>query len=232
MTARRSSTFFLLLLGAFALLLVSGAVDLRIDLGWRDNSAQAIDLFGSEISTNAANYFTLGLKGRYHEDQREDDHVLADSPYRIVTLDGEQIREAEVNALTAINECLRDDYVADCAKGLGRWNRTIAEAGIDFRLALPHRELDRKGAYISNFTVDAPFRRRGIGWELLASAEAWARNRGKEVLCLYVAGSNPARRLYERFGFQPKKTINSWLSQRVFGVRTWLYMVKPLTGHP
>ena len=108
----------------------------------------------------------------------------------------------------------------------------IRTAACVIGLALPHRELDRKGAYISNFTVDAPFRRRGIGWELLASAEAWARNRGKEVLCLYVAGSNPARRLYERFGFQPKKTINSWLSQRVFGVRTWLYMVKPLTGHP
>jgi benzoyl-CoA 2,3-dioxygenase component B len=30
---------------------------------------------------------------------------------------------------------LRDDYVADCQKGVDRWNRTLAEVGASLRLA-------------------------------------------------------------------------------------------------
>jgi ribosomal protein S18 acetylase RimI-like enzyme len=105
----------------------------------------------------------------------------------------------------------------------------IRTAACVIGLALPHHGISEKVAYVSNFTVDAPFRRRGIGWRLLASAEEWARDKGKEALSLHVAGSNPARRLYERFGFRPEKAINSWLSQWIFDIRTWLYMVKPLT---
>ena len=38
----------------------------------------SMDLFGSEVSTNAANYFTAGLKGRWMETRRTDDHRLLD----------------------------------------------------------------------------------------------------------------------------------------------------------
>ena len=34
----------------------------------------SLDLFGSEVSTNAANAFNAGLKGRFHESRIEDDH--------------------------------------------------------------------------------------------------------------------------------------------------------------
>ncbi len=105
----------------------------------------------------------------------------------------------------------------------------IRTAACVIGLALPHHGINEKVAYISNFTVDAPFRRHGIGWGLLASAEEWARNQGKEALSLHVAEPNPARRLYERFGFRLERTINSRLSQWIFDIRTWLYMVKPLT---
>ncbi len=37
-----------------------------------------LDLFGNEISTNAANAFNAGLKGRYREDKLTDDHRLTD----------------------------------------------------------------------------------------------------------------------------------------------------------
>ncbi len=131
----------------------------------------SIDLFGSEVSTNAANYFTMGLKGRYREDAREDDHLLTDAPYRIATLDGEQLRDTEVNALTAINECLRDDYVADCAKGLGRWNRTIRESGADFELTLPHRAFHRAIGAFSEVRVSP-------GGEVVSDAE-WTRRVGE-----------------------------------------------------
>ena len=38
-------------------------------------------------------------------------------------------RRARAPALAALNETLRDDYVADCQKGVDRWNRTLAEVG-------------------------------------------------------------------------------------------------------
>src|SRR5450755_3441751 len=38
----------------------------------------SMDLFGSEQSTNAGNYYSCGLKGRWMETRRKDDHVLLD----------------------------------------------------------------------------------------------------------------------------------------------------------
>ena len=85
-------------------------------------------------------------------------------------------------------------------------------------------------AYISNIAVTADLRGQGIGWKLLESAEEWARAHGKGSLSLHVAASNPARHLYERFGFRLEKRIEEWLTERLFGIRTWLYVVKPLSG--
>jgi benzoyl-CoA 2,3-dioxygenase component B len=36
----------------------------------------SLDLFGQEASTNAANYYTQGVKGRYLETRIDDDHLL------------------------------------------------------------------------------------------------------------------------------------------------------------
>ena len=38
----------------------------------------SLDLFGGETSTNVANYYTAGLKGRWMEDRRKDDHKLTE----------------------------------------------------------------------------------------------------------------------------------------------------------
>src|SRR6476646_12115651 len=38
----------------------------------------SLDLLGSETSTNVANYFTAGIKGRWSEERRKDDHRLTD----------------------------------------------------------------------------------------------------------------------------------------------------------
>jgi benzoyl-CoA 2,3-dioxygenase component B len=128
--------------------------------------AVSIDLFGGEFSTNAANYFTAGIKGRYHEEKIDDDHVLTDSRYRVRKLDGDRITDSDEPALTVINERLRDDYVEDCEKGIARWNRTIGENGVDFTLRLPHRAFQRAvGQY-----RDAHFSPEGV---LLSNAE-WA----------------------------------------------------------
>lgn len=101
------------------------------------------DLFGSEKSTNAANYFTQGLKGRYQESRLNDDHQLHDVPYPVLRREGQEFREVEEPAIQVINERLRDDYIADCQRGVDRWNKVIRDAGIDFELKLPHRAFHR-----------------------------------------------------------------------------------------
>ena len=93
-----------------------------------------IDLFGSDASSNAATYYTTGLKGRYDETKIEDDHVLADEVYPVFEVVGNKIVEKKVPALTALNERLRDDYIHEIQAGVDRWNRVIENAGISFRL--------------------------------------------------------------------------------------------------
>jgi benzoyl-CoA 2,3-dioxygenase component B len=103
----------------------------------------SLDLFGSEVSTNAANFYTAGLKGRFEEGKQKDDHRLKDATHRLLVLDGERIVEREEPALPALNERLRDDYVQDCQRGVDRWNRIIKDHGIDVTLRLPHRGFHR-----------------------------------------------------------------------------------------
>ena len=103
----------------------------------------SLDLFGSEISTNAANFYTMGLKGRFEETKKNDDHRLKTATYPVAELDGDRIVMREEPALPSLNERLRDDYVEDCARGVARWNQIIQKAGIDAELKLPHRAFRR-----------------------------------------------------------------------------------------
>src|SRR5579862_4651360 len=43
----------------------------------------SLDLFGSEVSTNAANAFSSGIKGRFRETSIDDDHKLESSTYPV-----------------------------------------------------------------------------------------------------------------------------------------------------
>jgi benzoyl-CoA 2,3-epoxidase subunit B len=107
-----------------------------------------IDLYGSDVSSNAANYYTSGLKGRFEETKLSDDHLLVDAEYPVSEVIGDKIVTKNVSALTALNERLRDDYIKEVESGLGRWNRIIEKAGIPFRLRLPHKGFHRA---IGNF---------------------------------------------------------------------------------
>jgi benzoyl-CoA 2,3-dioxygenase component B len=104
----------------------------------------SLDLFGQERSTNAAGYYTTGLKGRYQEAKIDDDHRLADKTETVADVVDGAPGTIEAPALRVLNERLREDYITDCARGLARWNKIIAEAGIDTRLALPHRAFNRQ----------------------------------------------------------------------------------------
>ncbi|PTX01602.1 benzoyl-CoA 2,3-epoxidase subunit BoxB [Pararhodobacter aggregans] len=104
----------------------------------------SLDLFGQEVSTNAANAFNAGVKGRYMEHRLTDDHQLKGDTYPVWDfVDGKLIRH-EVPALTAINMRLRDDYTRDAAGGVGRWNKIIEKSGIQFELKLPHESFHRQ----------------------------------------------------------------------------------------
>jgi benzoyl-CoA 2,3-dioxygenase component B len=130
----------------------------------------SLDLFGSEMSTNAANTFTAGLKGRFQETKIEDDHQLEHATYPVLKLVDGEIKRVDEPALTAINMRLRDDYTADCQRGLDRWNKVIDRTGVACKLVLPHVGFHRQ---IGEFK-DAHVSPDGT----LTDAAAWDRQKG------------------------------------------------------
>jgi benzoyl-CoA 2,3-dioxygenase component B len=108
----------------------------------------SLDLFGSETSTNVANYYTAGLKGRWNEERRRDDHRLTDDSTMVDAIIDGEIGQTEVAALVGLNTDLRAHYIADCQSGINRWNKILAGAGLPHRLRLPHVAFNRKvGAF-------------------------------------------------------------------------------------
>ncbi len=102
------------------------------------------DLYGAEISSNAASFYTNGLKGRYEETKLGDDHRLDTAEYPVMEVVGDRIVTKHVPALTALNERLRDDWVKDVQGGIDRWNKVPEKLGIPFRFTLPHKGFHRK----------------------------------------------------------------------------------------
>jgi benzoyl-CoA 2,3-dioxygenase component B len=112
----------------------------------------SLDLFGAETSTNAANYFAAGLKGRFQESLRDDDHLLHRALEVVPELSGEVVGARTVPALTALNATLQSDYVTDCQKGLDRWNRLLDDIGA--RLDLPHIGFHRTVGAFAGAAID------------------------------------------------------------------------------
>jgi benzoyl-CoA 2,3-dioxygenase component B len=114
--------------------------------------SSALDLFGGEISSNAASYFANGMKGRPDEETFAD-HDAAETIEHLDTPDG----PAQVPTRRAMNYLVRSAYVRDCQLGLTRWNRSIAKTGFAVELKLPSERFNRKvGLWAgSSFGVDA-----------------------------------------------------------------------------
>ena len=108
----------------------------------------SLDLFGSDTSTNVANYFTAGLKGRWSEERRADDHQLTNDSALVDAVVEGKIGQLEVSALVGLNTDLRREYISDCQNGVNRWNKLLDSAGIARRLRLPHVAFNRRvGAF-------------------------------------------------------------------------------------
>src|SRR5437867_4045418 len=132
--------------------------------------ALSLDLFGGEISSNAASFFADGLKGRYKEDGYEEHRALGQHYRMAVPKDGAVVEE-DVPLRNAMNEVLRDAYVEDCQRGVDRWNKHLERAGISARLRLPSKRFYRHiGLYAGlPFDVDGN----------LLSREAWEGRQGE-----------------------------------------------------
>ena len=114
----------------------------------------SLDLFGNEVSTNAANAFNAGIKGRYMEHRLDDDHQLQRDTYDVKMVSDDQIVTEQMPALNAINMRLRDDYVKDASGGLTRWNKIMKRKNVDFEFRLPHEGFNRNIGVFANVSVD------------------------------------------------------------------------------
>jgi benzoyl-CoA 2,3-dioxygenase component B len=132
--------------------------------------ALSLDLFGGEISSNAASFFADGLKGRYKEDGYQE-HRALDQYYRMMVPRDGAVIEEDVPLRNAMNEVLRDAYVEDCQRGVDRWNKHLERAGITARLHLPSKRFDRHIGLYAEMPFDADGRR-------LERAE-WDRRQGE-----------------------------------------------------
>jgi benzoyl-CoA 2,3-dioxygenase component B len=116
--------------------------------------ALSLDLFGGEISSNAASFFADGLKGRYREESYAEHQALAQVYRMAVPRDGAVVEE-DVPLRNAMNEVLRDAYVEDCQRGVDRWNKHLERAGITVRLRLPSKRFYRHIGLYADMPFDA-----------------------------------------------------------------------------
>jgi len=132
----------------------------------------SLDLFGGEVSSNAADFFAAGLKGRYQEQKKYADHVAADGALTLEMIEDGQVKTREVPLRNALNEVLRGEYVKDSERALARWNKFLADEGVEARLYLPSTRFHRHvGEYAGHFfdihgNLISPeeFKRRSAQW--------------------------------------------------------------------
>lgn len=137
-----------------AVLRANGVIDLpTIQRYLNFHYSVTIDLFGADQSSNAAIFYSSGLKGRYEEGKRADDHQLKNDTYRVLTVVNGELRDTEVPMLNALNEVLRDDFIKDSMAGVGRWNKVLEKNGIAFRLTVPHKAFNRRIGTLAGIRV-------------------------------------------------------------------------------
>jgi len=167
----------------------------------------SLDLFGGEISSNAATYFATGMKGRAKEEQFEDHAALTGTYGMDVPKDGKLTHE-DVPMRNAMNEVLRDAYVEDCQRGVDKWNRAIASHGIDFKLTLPSRRFHRHIGIYAGVTTDPDGN--------LLTKEAWEAK--KDAWLPSEADKTYVKSLMQKPVWDPKQMAN-WIAAPKQGIK-------------
>jgi benzoyl-CoA 2,3-dioxygenase component B len=166
----------------------------------------SLDLFGGEVSSNAASYFAAGLKGRAFEERYTDHRALGDT-YRMPTPKDGAVVDEDVPLRNAMNEVLRDQYVEDCQRGVDRWNKRLSEAGLSERLRLPSKRFHRQIGLYAGLPFDPDGR--------LLTREEFERRRGEWLPTdddrAYVASLQQAV-------IEPGKIAN-WLARPARGIK-------------
>ncbi|MCA9685638.1 MAG: benzoyl-CoA 2,3-epoxidase subunit BoxB, partial [Myxococcales bacterium] len=108
----------------------------------------SLDLFGGEISNNAADFFGAGLKGRFREAKKYEDHKAVTGTYAMPQVENGKLVTKDIPLRNAMNSVLRDEYIADCEKALRKWNKVLETEGLELRLTLPSPRFHRhQGIY-------------------------------------------------------------------------------------
>ncbi|HZF47436.1 MAG TPA: benzoyl-CoA 2,3-epoxidase subunit BoxB [Polyangiaceae bacterium] len=172
----------------------------------------SLDLFGGEISSNAASFFASSLKGRAKEESYEDHKAIAgiypmDLP---ILADGKLagFKREEVPLRNAMNEVLRDEYVVDSQRGVDKFNKAIAEAGITFELKLPSRRFHRNAGIYAGMHFDPQ------GNPI--SKEEWERRKGEWLPS--EADEAYVRSLMSKPVMEPKQMAH-WLAPPPRGIK-------------
>jgi benzoyl-CoA 2,3-dioxygenase component B len=132
----------------------AGAIDLpTVQRYLNFHYSVTIDLFGADQSSNAAMFYSTGIKGRFEEGKRTDDHRLKGDTYRVLEVQDGRLVEKEVPMLNALNEVLRDDFIKDSIAGINRWNKVMEKAGVPFRLTAPHKAFHRQIGTLANVNI-------------------------------------------------------------------------------
>ena len=168
-----------------------GAVDLATVQKYLNRwFSLSLDLFGGEISSNAADYFAAGLKGRYREAADYTEHQALDEQYQMTVIEGGRLARRDVPMRNALNEVLRDAYIHDCQRGVDRWNKTLARHGVPgMDLKLPSKRFNRRVGIYASGTFDpdgspldaAAWARQAGTWLPLPADEAYIRSLMKPV---------------------------------------------------
>lgn len=114
----------------------------------------SLDLFGSELSTNAADFFGAGLKGRWAEAKDYQEHGALNQIYALPMVKGGRLRVEEVPLRNAMNEVLRQSYIKDCERVVKRWNAALEEEGSKHRITLPSSRFFRRQGVYAEFEFD------------------------------------------------------------------------------
>jgi benzoyl-CoA 2,3-dioxygenase component B len=167
-----------------------------------------IDLFGSDVSSNAATFYTTGLKGRFDESRIDDDHTLKDAAYPVLELANGGLVQKDAPALNALNERLRDDYIRDTELGIARWNRVIQKHGVDFKLTLPHKGFNRHIGSTSGARI-SPDGRVISQQEWDANVGAWLPNADDQVFVQSLMGRVVEPGKFANWIAPPERGINN-----------------------
>ncbi len=167
--------------------------------------SSSLDLFGSEISSNAATAFANGLKGRPDE-FRYKNHIEKNTFYELENYENNKIINQKAPMRNVMNEITRQAYVDDCDIGIKRWNRLINKHGYkEYSLSLPSTKFRRNIGVWSNL----PFNTKG---QLIAE------NKYKDYLSSCLPDEND------------KKFINSLMVQELNPGKTASWITKPRRG--